>query len=374
MLESVSQLISQNAEALVMVVKSIAVAFLLFNTVPVMVWLERRGSAWIQNRKGPNRLGPFGLFQGVADGVKAVFKEDLPLGHVAKFYYLAAPVVCLIPAFMTFAVIPFASEITVAGMNIKFQIADLNVGLLYIFSVASLGVYGIIMAGWSSNNKYSLLGSLRSSAQMISYELSLGLSVVGILMVFSSVNLSEIVLQQGAPLLQLGPITIPKWGFFVQPLGFIIFLTSTYAETNRLPFDLPEGESEIVAGYHLEYGTMYFALFMMAEYINMTVAAALTATLFLGGWQMLPGLHWVHSTLTQAVGLSALSADVLRVLLELASFAAKTGFFLVLFVWVRWTIPRFRYDQLMDLGWKVMLPLALVNIFVTGVLIYYGVI
>lgn len=374
MLESVSQLISQNAEALIMVAKSIAVAFLLFNTVPVMVWLERRGSAWIQNRKGPNRLGPFGLFQGIADGVKAVFKEDLPLGHVARFYYLAAPVVCLIPAFMTFAVIPFASEITVAGMNIKFQVADLNVGLLYIFSVASLGVYGIIMAGWSSNNKYSLLGSLRSSAQMISYELSLGLSVVGILMVFSSVNLSEIVLQQGAPLLQLGPITIPKWGFFVQPLGFIIFLTSTYAETNRLPFDLPEGESEIVAGYHLEYGTMYFALFMMAEYINMTVAAALTATLFLGGWQMLPGFHWLQATLTEAMALSGLWADVLRVLLELTSFILKTGFFLVLFVWVRWTIPRFRYDQLMDLGWKVMLPLALVNIFVTGVLIYYGVI
>ncbi|NDD92612.1 NADH-quinone oxidoreductase subunit H, partial [bacterium] len=206
-----------------------------------------------------------------------------------------------------------------------------------------------------------------------SYELSLGLSVVGLLMIFSSVRLGDIVRQQGELLVQLGPVAIPKWGIFLQPVGFLVFLVSAYAETNRLPFDLPEGESEIVAGYHLEYGSMHFALFMMAEYINMTVAAALTATLFFGGWQMLPGLPALHAIIVQNVGLIGLPADGLRILFELGSFIAKTAFFLWLYVWVRWTLPRFRYDQLMDLGWRVMLPLALVNVFVTGILIYYKV-
>ena len=377
MLDTLSQLATQNADLLpgvIMVVKCLIVAVLLIHVVPLMVWVERRGSAVMQNRLGPNRIGPLGLLQGIADGVKAVFKEDMTPAHVSRFYYLAAPIVCLIPAFMTFAVIPFGSDITIGGIQIKFQIADLNVGLLYIFSVASLGVYGIIMAGWASNNKFSLLGSLRSSAQMISYELALGLSVIGILMIFSSVSLNEIVRQQGQALAQLGPVTIPKWGFFVQPLGFIIFLTSAYAETNRLPFDLPEGESEIVAGYHLEYGSMYFALFMMAEYINMAVAAALTVTLFFGGWQMLPGFPALQAWLVQEFSLVGTGAELVRVALEIGSFVIKTAFFLWMYVWVRWTIPRFRYDQLMDLGWRVMLPLALVNIFVTGVLIYYGVI
>jgi len=271
-------------------------------------------------------------------------------------------------------VIPFGSSLSIGHATFRFQLADLNVGMLYIFSVASLGVYGIIMAGWSSNNKYSLLGALRSSAQMISYELSLGLSIIGLLMIFSSVKLGDIVQQQGQTLLMLGPVAIPKWGIFLQPLGFIIFLTSAYAETNRLPFDLPEGESEIVAGYHLEYGTMHFGLFMMAEYINMAVAAALTTTLFFGGWQMLPGLPQLHAYLVGSMALPALGSDLVRVLFEIGSFTLKTVFFLWLYVWVRWTLPRFRYDQLMDLGWKVMLPLSLLNIFATGILIYYGVI
>jgi len=373
-MENLLQVLSANADQVIMVVKTVVVALTLFQIVPLMVWLERRGSAVIQKRLGPNRIGPLGLFQGIADGIKAAFKEDVIPEHVSKFYFVAAPIVCLIPAFMTFAVIPFASSLTIAGHTINFQIADLNVGFLYIFSVASLGVYGIIMAGWASNNKYSLMGSLRSSAQMISYELSLGLSVIGLLMIFSSVRLGDMVRQQGELLVQLGPIAVPKWGIFVQPLGFIIFLTSAYAETNRLPFDLPEGESEIVAGYHLEYNSMHFALFMMAEYINMTVAAALTATLFLGGWQMLPGLPLLHEYLTHAFQLQGLMGDGLRILFELGSFAAKTAFFLWLYVWVRWTVPRFRYDQLMDLGWRVMLPLSLINIFVTAALIYYKVI
>ncbi|MEK6579595.1 MAG: NADH-quinone oxidoreductase subunit H, partial [Bdellovibrionota bacterium] len=246
--------------------------------------------------------------------------------------------------------------------------ADLNVGLLYIFSIASLGVYGIIMAGWASNNKFSLLGSLRSTSQMISYELSMGLSVIGIVMVFSSVHLGEIARAQGEILAQLGPLTIPKWGIFVQPLGFIILLTAAFAETNRLPFDLPEGESEIVAGYHLEYGSMKFAVFMMAEYVNMTTASGLLTALYFGGWQMLPGFSQVLNMLQ----LQGATHDWVRVGLEAVSFLLKVGFFMWLFVWVRWTLPRFRYDQLMDLGWKVMLPLSLANIFATGVLIYFG--
>ncbi len=359
-----------NIEWLIMGGKIAFIVVMLLQVVPIMVWVERRGSAFMQNRLGPNRCGPLGLFHSLADAIKFIWKEDPIPAHVTPFYYVLAPLICVVPAFMTFATIPFASTLNLGDRVINFQIADLNVGLLYIFSVASLGVYGIIMAGWSSNNKYSLLGSLRSSSQMISYELSMGMSVVGIIMVFSSLKLGDIAVGQGQTLLQLGPLAIPKWGVFVQPLGFIIFLTSVFAETNRLPFDLPEGESEIVAGYHTEYGSMKFALFFMAEYINMTVASALITTLYFGGWQMLPGLP----SLLNALSLQGLTHDIVRILFELASFGAKVAFFMWFFVWVRWTIPRFRYDQLMDLGWKVMLPLSLINIFVTGFLIYYKVI
>jgi NADH-quinone oxidoreductase subunit H len=229
-------------------------------------------------------------------------------------------------------------------------------------------VYGVIMAGWASNNKYALLGSLRSSSQMISYELSTGLSIIGIVMAYSSVDLQSIATQQGQTLLHLGPLDIPKWGFFIQPVGFLIFLTAAFAETNRLPFDLPEGESEIVAGYHLEYGAMRFALFMMAEYLHMLTASGLITTMYFGGWQLLPGMQWLLSQL----GLSGMAYEWARIAFEFTAFSIKVGFFMWFFVWIRWTLPRFRYDQLMDLGWKVMLPLSLANIFVTGVMIYYG--
>ncbi len=336
----------------------------LLHVVPIMVWVERRGSALMQNRLGPNRVGPFGLIQPVADAVKFFFKEDLIPGHVNRFFYVLAPLVALVPAFMTFAVIPFASSIVIMGRTVHFQLADLNVGLLYIFSIASLGVYGIIMAGWASNNKYSLLGTLRSSSQMISYEVSMGLSVIGIVMLFSSVSLNDIVSGQGEVLFQMGPVSIPKWGIFIQPLGFLIFLVSVFAETNRLPFDLPEGESELVAGYHLEYGSMKFALFFMAEYLNMTTASGLLASLYLGGWQMLPGLP----TLLDSLHLVGGAHEWTRIGFEILSFTLKLSFFMWLFVWVRWTLPRFRFDQLMDLGWKVLLPLSLLNILITGFL------
>jgi NADH-quinone oxidoreductase subunit H len=355
-----------------MVSKVLFVVVVFLQVVPIMVWVERRGSALMQNRLGPNRVGPLGLLQSLADVVKFLWKEAPIPGHADPFYYTIAPLVSLIPAFMTFAVVPFASSIDFGGGKVlNFQMADLNVGLLYVFSIASLGVYGIILAGWSSNNKFALLGSLRSTSQMISYELSMGLSIIPLLMIFSSVHLQEIVVAQGATLIQLGPIAIPKWGaliFPVGPISFLIFLTAVHAETNRLPFDLPEGESELVAGYHLEFGAMRFALFMMAEYLNMVTASGLITTLFFGGWQLLPGM----GLLLEALPLTGLEHEWARIAFEFASFSIKLGFFMWLFVWTRWTLPRFRFDQVMDLGWRVMLPLSLVNILFTGIMIYMG--
>lgn len=349
--------------------KPIFCVALLANVAPIMLMVERRGSALMQNRLGPNRLGPLGLLQPVADALKFIFKEDFVPGHVNKVYFFLAPIIAVIPAYMTFAVIPFASTIVIDGKEHFFQAARLDVGMLYIFSMASLGVYGIIMAGWASNSKYALFGGLRSTSQMISYELSMGLSLLGIIMMFSTVDLMEIARNQSGTLLSLGPISIPKWGIFYQPLGALIFLVASYAETNRLPFDLPEGESEIVAGYHLEYGAMKFAIFMMAEFVNMTTSSALFATLFLGGWNLLPGM----SALMAFSGLEGLALEWLRVGLEFVSFISKVGFLMWLFVWVRWTLPRFRYDQLMGLGWKAMFPLALLNVIVTAALITTGV-
>jgi NADH-quinone oxidoreductase subunit H len=350
-----------------MVVKVVLMFALLMQVAPIMAWVERRGSAVMQNRSGPNRLGPLGLFQSIADAIKFLRKEDPVPGHVNKIYYLMAPVVSLVPALMTFAVIPFAAPMEWNGHQLHFHAANLNVGVLYVFAIASLGVYGIIMAGWSSNNKYALLGGLRSSAQMISYELSMGLSIIGLVMVFSSIHLGDIAAGQGQVLWQLGPISIPKWGIFIQPLGFLIFITAAFAETNRLPFDLPEGESEIVAGYHLEYGSMKFAIYMMAEYMNMATASGLIATLFFGGYQMLPGM----ASLLGVLPLDPTQMEWARVVFQGASLFLKVAFFMWFYVWVRWTLPRFRYDQLMDLGWKVMLPLSLINIFITALMIHF---
>ncbi len=359
-------------ELMLMFVKIGIVLAGLLATVPIMLFVERRGSALMQNRLGPNRMGPFGLFQAACDVIKFIFKEDRAPGHVNKFYYTIAPWIAVIPAFMTFAVIPFAGSLTLDGTVTHFQIANLDVGVLYCFAIASLGVYGIIMAGWASNNHYSLLGSLRSSAQMISYELTLGLSIVGLMMVFQSIKLGDIAAAQGETLVSIAGLDIPKWGIFIQPVGFILFVVSMFAETNRLPFDLPEGESELIAGYHLEYGSMRFALFMMAEFINMAVASALISTLFFGGWQLLPFfgtlVHWVNGLgLIQNEGLVLIAFQGL-------SFVIKVASWMWFFVWVRWTLPRFRFDQLMDFGWKVLFPLGLVNVLITGLLIYKGVI
>ena len=313
-------------------------------TVLVMIYAERRVSAFMQGRLGPNRVGPKGLLQPIADGIKFLMKEDIIPAGVDKPVYLLAPAMLLIPALMTFAVIPFGASITLFGRNIPLQVADLNVGILYVLALTSIGVYGLVLAGWSSNSKYPLIGGLRSSAQLISYELAMGLAIVSIVILAGSLRLNDIVAnQQGY---------IFSWNVCKQPLAFLIFLIAVYAETNRLPFDLTECEQELVGGYHTEYSSMKFAMFFMAEYANMITGAALTVTLFFGGWDV-PFLN-------------EYSMGIIGVLLSVLAFIIKTAFFLFLYIWVRWTFPRFRYDQLMTLGWKVLLPLALINIFITG--------
>jgi len=313
-------------------------------TVLIMIYAERRISAFMQGRLGPNRVGPQGLLQPIADGIKFLMKEDVIPAGVDKPVYLLAPAMLLIPALMTFAVIPFGASITLFGRNIPLQVADINVGILYILALTSIGVYGLVLAGWSSNSKYPLIGGLRSSAQLISYELAMGLAIVSIVLLAGSLRLNDIIANQQGYFF--------SWNICKQPLAFLIFLIAIYAETNRLPFDLTEAEQELVGGYHTEYSSMKFAMFFMAEYANMITGAALTVTLFFGGWDV----PFIDEP----------SMGMLGVVLSVAAFILKTAFFLFLFIWVRWTFPRFRYDQLMNLGWKVMLPLALFNIFITA--------
>ncbi|HEU5361653.1 MAG TPA: NADH-quinone oxidoreductase subunit NuoH [Candidatus Deferrimicrobiaceae bacterium] len=332
--------------------------------VPILVWAERKGAAYIQDRRGPNRANIFGItlggiFQPLADAIKLLFKEDFIPDQAHRLFYQMAPMFALAPALMTFAVIPFGPPVVIAGREVALQVADLNVGILYIFAISGMAVYGVILAGWSSNSKYPLLGGLRSSAQMLSYEVSLGLSIIGLVMVFRSVRLSDIVFSQGGLLWGF----LPKWGVVVQPLGFVLFLVAVYAEANRTPFDLPEGESEIVAGFHTEYGSFKFSIFFMAEYIHMVVGSALIATLFFGGWQV---PYLADAGFRFPLGISVGLPAALVLILRIGAFVGKVLFFAWLFIWVRWTIPRFRYDQVMRLGWKVLLPLSLANIFVTG--------
>jgi NADH-quinone oxidoreductase subunit H len=329
---------------IIILVKVLVVFAATMITVMGMIYAERRVSAFMQGRLGPNRVGPKGLLQPIADGIKFFMKEDLIPSGADKPIFILAPAILLIPALMTFAVIPFGSSITMFGREIALQVADVNVGILYILALTSIGVYGIVLAGWSSNSKYSLLGGLRSSAQLISYELAMGLAVVSIILLAGSLRLNDIIADQQGYFL--------SWNVFKQPLAFIIFLVAVYAETNRLPFDLTEAEQELVGGYHTEYSSLKFAMFFLAEYANMITAAALTVTLFFGGWDV--------------PLLDESSLGLLGAILSVLSFILKMAFFLFLFIWVRWTFPRFRYDQLMRLGWKVLLPLALINIFLTG--------
>jgi len=324
----------------------------LMTAAALVVFLERRISAFIQNRIGPNRVGPQGLFQMIADVVKLVMKEDIVPRAAHKAIHDMAPMISIAVALCTFAVIPFGNTIELFGYETKLLIADVNIGILFILAMTSMGVYGVSLAGWSSNNKYSLLGGLRSSAQLISYELSMGLSIIGVLMVAGSLRLDQIVLHQTQ---YLGGF-LPAWNIFVQPVGFVIFFVAAFAETNRLPFDLPEAEPELVGGYHTEYSGMKFGLFMFSEYVNMITSSALITVLFLGGWHIPFSENWTLSPLTMS-------------LLQILAFCAKVSVVILFFIVVRWTIPRFRYDQLMKLGWKILLPLAIVNILGTGLTI-----
>jgi len=335
-----------SADFLATLIKMALALGLLLNVVPVMVWVERRGSAFIQDRPGPNRLGPLGLFQALADAAKFVFKEDVTPTAADVPLYLAAPVLALLPALTTFSVIPFGPDLQVGSHLIHLVVADADAGVLLFLALASLGVYGVVMAGYASNNKFSLLGSIRASAQLISYELALTLSVVAVVIPVGSFRLADIVAYQRTHL----------WNFLPQILGFLVFLVASFAETNRLPFDLPEAESELIAGFHTEYSAMRFATFFMAEYIAMTSLSALGVTLYFGGWS-LPGIH-LDGWLGAIVGLAVL--------------VAKVAVCLAVYVWIRWSFPRFRYDQLMLLGWKVLLPLAIVNLIVVAALTIAG--
>ncbi len=306
--------------------------------VAFLTWVERRVCAWIQDRLGPNRVGPEGLLQPAADGLKNLFKEETLPASSDKLLFLLAPAMSFVPALLTIAVIPFATPLPTAWGDVPMVVADLPVGFLYILAFASLGVYGVVFAGWSSNNKYALLGGLRSSAQMISYEIAMGMSTVAVLLLAGNVALSDVIARQQQS----------TWFIFPLALAYFIFIVAAFAETNRVPFDLPEAEGELVAGYHTEYSAMKFSMFYIAEYSNMVTASALMATLFFGGYDI-PLTSWDNGP----------PWTIAKTLATLAMFSLKVGFFLFLYIWVRWTLPRFRYDQLMALGWKVMLPLAL---------------
>lgn len=322
--------------------------------VYLMVWAERKISAFIQYRVGPNRLGPAGILQGVADGIKFAFKEDIRPTEAHWFFYPLAPFLAVFPAVLAFGAVPYGMK-KVGEEYIPLMIANIDAGVLFALSITSLGVFSILLAGWSSNSKYPALGGLRAAAQMISYEIPMGLSIMSVVLLAGSVRLPEIVKVQ----------TETTWFIFLCPIGFVVFVASMFAETNRLPFDMPEGESEIV-GYHAEYSAMKFAMFFMAEYANMFTVACLTVLLFFAGWELLPGFSWEQaSTMT---GIDILGSNILWVIPTLWFFL-KVGFFLFLFIWVRWTLPRFRYDQLMRIGWKRLIPIGVVNLIITALIL-----
>jgi NADH-quinone oxidoreductase subunit H len=344
------------ASSLIKIVALLAVVLGIMNYA---VYAERRISALIQDRLGPNRVGPAGLFQPIADAAKFLLKEDFTPGHVNKFYYWLAPCLAMIPAITTLAVVPFGSTL----FGLPMVIADINVGVLFVFAIASLGVYGIVLAGWSSNSKYSFLGGVRSTSQMISYELSLGLAVIPVFLLVGQLRLTEVVRYQIENGWLIAPFigdwgNLHKWLLAIpMVISFVVFTIAIFAETNRLPFDLPEAETELVGGYHTEYGSMKFGLFFLGEYVAMITGSAIIVTLFLGGWHF-PGVPdgshgWGWG------------------LLNIFIFFSKIAVLLFVFIWVRWTLPRFRYDQLMRLGWVFFFEIALVNIFLMAIILAY---
>ncbi len=341
---------SQTAWWIITVVKILVVFVAVLITVAMLTLLERKIAGWIQDRLGPNRVGPTGLLQPIADGLKNILKEETLPAQANKIFFVLAPMISIMPAAITFAVVPFAAPLPTPWGLVDMILADLPIGILYILALTGLGVYGIVMAGWASNSKYSLLGGLRASAQMVSYEVSLGLSLIPVFILAGNVTLTQIVWDQQAGL--------GLWYALPLGLSFFMFVIASFAETNRLPFDMAEAESELVTGYHTEYSSMKFSMFFIAEYSNMVTASALMATLFLGGWDI-PFLSFDNMRIIAPGVVEGAQPAVWKTLLTFLSFAIKTFFFIVLFMWVRWTVPRFRYDQIMHLGWKVLLPVAL---------------
>ena len=337
------------------IIKIVVVFTVIMVGVALLTLAERRICAWMQDRLGPNRVGPQGLLQPAADGLKNLLKEETLPAQADKVLFMLAPAMSFVPALLTFAVIPFATPLPTPWGEVDMVVANLPVGFLYILAFGSLGVYGIVLAGWASNNKYSLLGGLRASAQMISYEIAMGMSTVAVLLLAGNVTLTDVVAKQSQSLF--------TWNVFPLSLAFFVFIVAAFAETNRLPFDLPEAEGELIAGYHTEYSAMKFSMFYIAEYSNMVTASALMTTLFFGGWDI-PFTTWDNTP----------PWSPLKTLLTLGVFSFKVLVFLFLYIWVRWTLPRFRYDQLMALGWKVMLPLALgyLTVIATAIWILHG--
>lgn len=338
-----------------MLIKLIIVIVLFAATLGIAAYLtlmERKVAAWFQDRVGPDRAGPFGLLQPLADGGKMFFKEDFRPANADKWLFIIGPGIAMFTALMTGAVIPWGPDLTIGDQIIPLQVADVNIGILFIMGVLSVGVYGIMIGGWASNNKFALFGAIRASSQMISYELAMGVSVITIVLMTGSLSLNEIVKQQHGFWAD-GWFT---WNVFKQPICFVVFLITALAETNRAPFDLPECESELIGGYHTEYGAMKLGFFLFSEYVNMFISSAVISTLFFGGYNF-PGMdHFSGITLT---------------LLGTLVFFAKTFFFVFVFMWIRWTLPRFRYDQLMHIGWKKLIPISLINLLVTGIVIAF---
>lgn len=322
----------------VIVVFGISLLIAMYST-----YAERKVAAFLQDRIGPNRAGPFGILQPVADGIKMFMKEEIIPSHADKALFILGPCIMMLTACMTGVVIPWGKTLIINGKEFMMQITDVNIGILYVLGVVSIGVYGIMIGGWASNNKYSLLGAMRASSQMISYELAMGMSIIALVMTTGTLSLREIVDQQQGW----------QWNIIYQPLGFLIFLVCAFAETNRTPFDLPECETELVGGYHTEYSSMKLGFYLFAEYINMFISSAIVASLYFGGFNFpfIERLNIDHNWIT---------------LIGTAIFFGKIFFFIFFFMWIRWTIPRFRYDQLMHLGWRIMIPLAIVNILLTG--------
>ncbi len=338
---------------LILVIFGITMFIALYST-----FAERIIAAYFQDRVGPNRAGPLGLLQPLADGVKMFTKEDFIPNTPNKWLFIVGPGIAMSTALMTSAVIPWGKSLDIFGLHIDLQVADVNIAMLYVFGVVSIGVYGIMIGGWASNNKYSLLGAVRASSQMISYEVAMGLSIIAVLMLVGSLSLRDIAEKQSNFIDWNGKFPYFSWIVFKQPLAFLVFLICSFAETNRTPFDLPECEAELIGGYHTEYSSMKLGFFLFAEYVNMFISSTIIATLFFGGYN-----YPFYDTVATAVGLNA--AAILGVVV----LFAKIFFFIFFFMWVRWTLPRFRYDQLMNLGWKILIPLSILNIIITGVVI-----